>query len=226
MIGGQLIVRPVCARLTYDTEFFGRMDPYAKITISGSVQKTSVAQDQGKNPNWQDTLTFRVNPGADQTMIIEVYDKDDVSNDDFIGEARFNLNNIYSIRNKSENINLTRKGQSSGTIMINFEFYPDGGMGAGPAYGQPQGMMGGGWGQPQPGYGQPPMGPYGGAPGGFYGQPQPGYGQPQPGYGQPPFGQPAGGYGAPPGYGPGPYGQPLGGFGYGGPGPFPGPYGR
>ncbi|MBW2522533.1 MAG: hypothetical protein JRI23_00080 [Deltaproteobacteria bacterium] len=57
-----------------------------------------------------------------------------------------------------------------------------------------------GYGQPQPGYGQPPPPGYGQPQPGYGQPPPPGYGQPQPGYGQPP----------PPGYGPPGYGPPPG----------------
>jgi len=97
-----------------------------------------------------------------------------------------------------------------------------------PDYGQQQpayGQQPGGYGQQQPGYGQPPGG---------YGQPQPGYGQAPGGYGQqqPGYGQQPGGYGQQqqPGYGqqPGGPGQQPGGYGQQQPGygQAPGGYGQ
>ena len=58
---GTLIVKPLSANLTYDTETFGRMDPYAKLTIAGNSQRTRTANDMGKTPVWQDTFTFNIN---------------------------------------------------------------------------------------------------------------------------------------------------------------------
>ena len=113
---GQLIVKPICAKFTYDTEVFGKMDPYAKITIGGTIHKTSVAKDQGKNPNWQDTLNFRVN--GESTMQVMCYDKDDFSKDDFIAECTVQLNEVYQRRNVSNWYNVTRKGKTAGQIMI------------------------------------------------------------------------------------------------------------
>jgi Ca2+-dependent lipid-binding protein len=129
---GQLIVKPICAKLTYDTEWFGKMDPYAKITVGGSVFKTTPAHDQGKNPNWQDTFTFRVN--GDQVLQVQLYDQDDASADDFIAEGVVNLSEVYNRRQVSNWFPLQRKGTSAGQIMINLEFYPD----------NNQNMMGGG----------------------------------------------------------------------------------
>jgi len=95
-----------------------------------------------------------------------------------------------------------------------------------PTYGGPHGSgqppQQGGYGQPQPDYGQQQPA-YGQQPGG-YGQQQPGYGQPPGGYGQPQpgYGQAPGGYGQQqPGYGQQPPGGQQPQFG-GGPGGMPG----
>ena len=61
MYGGNLVIKPTSAQLTYNTEWFGKMDCYVKITIGGNVFKTNAAHDQGKHPNWQETFNCRVN---------------------------------------------------------------------------------------------------------------------------------------------------------------------
>lgn len=189
---GTLIVKPLTAKLTYDTEWFGRMDPYVRITLGGTIQKSGVAKDQGKNPNWNDTLTFRAN--GEQQMKIELYDKDDISKDDFIAEAMIPLFNVYSQRTVNNWFPVTRKGRSAGQVMLILEFYPDGGAG-GMAMGGGFGM---GYGQPQ--FQQPGMIP---TPGMNMGMGQMGYGAPM---GQMGYGQPAtGGYQNP--MGGMPYGQ-------------------
>ena len=109
---GQLIVKPISAKLTYDTEWFGSMDCYAKLTVGGTVYKTQSAHDQGKNPNWQATFTYQVN--GEPSMHIAVYDKDDGSNDDYVGECVVPLNDVYQRRNVSNWYNLMRQGKSSG----------------------------------------------------------------------------------------------------------------
>ena len=126
MYTGTLIVRPTTAKLTYDTEWFARMDPYCKVTIGGTVQQTSVAVNQSKTPNWQDTLSFRVN--GDQSMHVMIFDKDYVTRDDYIGELTVPLNEVYQKGRHTGWYNVMRKGRSAGQIMIVFEFTPDGGM--------------------------------------------------------------------------------------------------
>lgn len=141
MYSGNLTIRPVCAKLTYDTEWFARMDPYAKITIGSSVFKTRTAVNQGKNPNWQDTFNHRVN--GESSMHVVLFDKDYVTRDDYIGEATIPLNEVYMKGTHSGWYNVQRKGRSAGQIMIQFEFHSQGGnMGMG-MNGMGMGMMNG-----------------------------------------------------------------------------------
>lgn len=100
LASGTLIVRPTSAKLTYDTEFFGSMDPFANITIGSSTQKTRTANDMGKNPVWSDTLTFNIR--GDQQMHVSLFDKDVGSKDDYIAETSIPLLDIFSKKTHSE----------------------------------------------------------------------------------------------------------------------------
>ena len=142
---GQLVIKPVSGKLTYDTEWFGKMDCYAKITVGGNVYKTRPAHDQGKNPTWQETFTAMVN--GESTMHIAVYDKDDFSKDDYVGECQVPLQQVYINRTVNNWYPLMRKGKSSGQIMIIMEFYPNGGQMGGQMGGMPIGQQMGGYGQ-------------------------------------------------------------------------------
>jgi len=234
---GNLVVKPLCAKLTYDTEVFGKMDPYCKVRVGTQEFRTHTHNDAGKNPSWSDSLTFRI--AGENMLNCYLYDKD-VGSDDFIAEANINLTDIFIKKTFSNWYPVSRKGKSAGQIMIQFEFYPDasakdpskkdksGGMGM-----HPQGMMQPGMMQQpmmqqpmmqQPMHHQPMMQqPMMQQP--MYGQPQqPMYGQPhmapppmQPGYGAPPPMYPPQG---PPGYPPMGAPPPMGPPGYMGP---PGP---
>ena len=77
------------ARLTRDTEAFGKMDPYVKISTRQQQFKTNVKDGAGKQPVWNQTFNVDVKYVGDD-MTIEVFDED-VGSDDKIGEATVKL---------------------------------------------------------------------------------------------------------------------------------------
>lgn len=56
----QLVVRPINASLSRDTETFSRMDPYVVCVVNGQRQKSRVHQEGGKHPKWNDTFIFTI----------------------------------------------------------------------------------------------------------------------------------------------------------------------
>ncbi len=214
---GKLIIKMLSAQLTYDTEVFGKMDPYATLKIGSQSFKTRTANDMGKTPVWNDI--FEVQLRGEDSIQVALFDKDYGTKDDFIAEGAITLGDLMQNRIVDRWFPVQRKGKSAGNIHVGLEFTPSsqGFMNPGypnynqqgfgyppqPGYGYPpQPQQGYGYPpQPQQGYGYPPQ-PQQGY--GYPPQPQPGYGyppQPQPGYGYPPQQQP--GYGYPPqsGYG-------------------------
>ena len=153
MYQGQLIIKPVAAQLTYSTEWIGKMDCYCKIVVGGNVFQTRPAHDQDKHPNWQEAFTARVN--GEQSMQVTLLDKDNVTRDDYVGEATINIAQVYQTRQSSNWYPVMRRGRNIGQIMIIMEFYPQGGMGQ-------MGGMGMGMGMPNMGMGGMGMGGMGG----------------------------------------------------------------
>ena len=121
---GALVVKAQTANLTNDSDSWGKMDPYVKITLGASTQTTKPAKDMGKTPNWSDILNFRV--AGEQSIYVAVFDKDKFSKDEFLGETTIQLGQIFQRKFHSETYNLSRNGQPAGSISIHFEFYPDG----------------------------------------------------------------------------------------------------
>lgn len=194
---GKLIIKPMSAKLTYDTEVFGKMDPFAVIKCGTQTFKTKTANDMGKTPVWHDV--FEVQIQGQDSLQVTLFDKDIGSQDDFICDGTITLTSVFQTGVAEQWFPLFRKGKSAGQIQVRLEFQPFGGVqqpyGVPPQqpYGYPPQQPGYGY-PPQPGYGYPPQQP-------GYGYPpqQPGYGYPpqQPGYQYPPQ-QP--GYQYPPGY--------------------------
>lgn len=135
---GTLVIKPTSAQLTYSTEFLGKMDCYCTITVGGNVFRTMPAHDQGKHPNWQQVFNARVT--GEQTMHVSIFDHDNVTKDDYVGECTVPLQDVYTRRNTSNWYTVNRKGRSIGQIMILLEFYPDGAGGMGGMNGMGMGM--------------------------------------------------------------------------------------
>ena len=105
----------VNARLTHDTELFGSMDPYVKVTVGGHTQKTITHNSAGKTPRWEQTLQFRLN-GKEDTVRVEVYDEDTVT-DDLVGETTYYVDEIKKRKKIIENqLKLSYKGKEAGFI--------------------------------------------------------------------------------------------------------------
>ena len=52
MPSGTLLLSVVEAKLTRNTEMFGKMDPFVKIQIGGVTYTTKVMDNAGKTPVW------------------------------------------------------------------------------------------------------------------------------------------------------------------------------
>ena len=120
---GILTVKPICAKLTYDTETFGSMDAYCKVQVGDQIQKTSVAHNTGKSPSWEDKLTFTTSNENDQVHI-SVFDKDTFSSDDYIADAWIPLVDAHMTGDSDEWFSLHHKGKDAGKIMVCIDFVP------------------------------------------------------------------------------------------------------
>lgn len=57
------------AKLTRDTEFFGKMDPFCKIEVNGKAYKTKVHNGGGKTPKWGDEFEVPIHSLDDEVKI-------------------------------------------------------------------------------------------------------------------------------------------------------------
>ncbi|XP_072037626.1 E3 ubiquitin-protein ligase NEDD4-like [Amphiura filiformis] len=81
-------------------DIFGASDPYVKIRLfRGDRDTGEIATVQTKtikkslNPKWHEDFLFRVNP-RDNTLLLEVFDENRVTRDDFLGLVEIPLGNI------------------------------------------------------------------------------------------------------------------------------------
>ena len=112
-----LIIRPQTAQLTRDTETFGKMDPQCEFRVGNMVYKSSIAKDQGRTPQWTDSLTHLVQ-GTENELHLIVNEIDSVSSSDIIGEVKINLNETIQKGATSNWYELFHQGKSSGKILV------------------------------------------------------------------------------------------------------------
>ena len=79
---GTIHIKPIEAKISHDTEIFGKMDPFCQITIGDSKVKGQICHSGGKFPRWNDTITISRN--SESSFYIELIDKDSII-DDIIG---------------------------------------------------------------------------------------------------------------------------------------------
>lgn len=66
---GTLDITVIEARLTRDTETFGKMDPYCKISTRQQNFKTAVKNGAGKTPTWNETFQVDVKYVGDDLTV-------------------------------------------------------------------------------------------------------------------------------------------------------------
>lgn len=77
------------ARFHRDTEVFGKMDPYIRLTDSyGKSVRTKVKEDAGKHAIFNETLTFLLKDGRTSLVKLQAYDED-MLKDSLIAEGTF-----------------------------------------------------------------------------------------------------------------------------------------
>ena len=124
MSAGNLALTVIEARLTRDTETFGKMDPYVKIACRQQQFRTNVKNGAGKTPVWNQTFNIDVKYIGDD-LHLEVYDED-VGADDKIGEASFKLSALCANNGIDEWFTVAYRGKQAGQVHLKSVFKPAG----------------------------------------------------------------------------------------------------
>ena len=77
---GNLAMTVIEAKLTRDTEFFGKMDPFVVLDYRNQRQRTKVHMDAGKLPKWNETFQFDIKYTGDD-FNIKIFDEDITANE-------------------------------------------------------------------------------------------------------------------------------------------------
>ena len=151
----QCYIRPISAQLNHDHDegVFNRQDPYCVINIGAQRFQTQPAYGGGRFPSWGETFQAFCSPM--DMLVIQVWDRDMVTPDDFIGQA---MVTVQQLMTTPMAVPLQKNGMPVGSINVTVTSGM-GGMGM-PGMGMGMGMppMGmGGMGGMGMG-GMPPMG--------------------------------------------------------------------
>lgn len=85
-----LDVQIVQAKLTRDTEAIGKMDPFAEVKLGAMTKRTSVKDNVGKEPVWNEQYTLPIVNPLDK-LIVTVFDED-VTTNDVVGTVEIDMN--------------------------------------------------------------------------------------------------------------------------------------
>ncbi|CAI9769543.1 unnamed protein product [Fraxinus pennsylvanica] len=121
---GTLEVLLVSAKGLENTDFLSNMDPYAVLTCRTQEKKSSVASGKGTNPEWNETFLFTISDGVVE-LKIKIMDKDNLSEDDFVGEAMIPLGPVLAEGNIPPTMyNVVKNENYCGEIRVGLVFNP------------------------------------------------------------------------------------------------------
>merc|ERR1711957_917450 len=98
------------AKLTRDTEFFGKMDPFCVLQVRQAIFKTAVKMDAGKTPVWNETFDVQV---------------EDVTSNDAIGSFEAKLSALCVPGGLDDWFTISYKGKSAGQVHVKSQWTPD-----------------------------------------------------------------------------------------------------
>ena len=81
------------AKLTHDTEFFKKMDPYVEVTYLNQSFKTPILHNCGKNPKWEESFIVDVKD-ENALVSIDVFDYETGTTDNLIGSRKLKMSNL------------------------------------------------------------------------------------------------------------------------------------
>ena len=103
----------------------GRADPYAKLTIGTQVYTTNPHSNGGKDPIWNGEHTFEIS--TEKELLLEVFDKEQVGNDKFMGHARVTIVDWIAAGQFSGDVDVTdMSDRPVGKVNLSAQFFRPG----------------------------------------------------------------------------------------------------
>ena len=111
------------ARLTRDTEMFGKMDPYVFLQYREQEYKTKVLDGAGKTPKWKDEVwTVEVKYIGDDVHF--VVKDEDVGKDDTVGSGTVKMSAFAINGGIDEWYDIQHKGKAAGKVHMVSKWNP------------------------------------------------------------------------------------------------------
>jgi len=110
------------AKLTRDTELFGKMDPYCILKVREQIFKTFIKESAGKAPVWNETFDIDVKYIGDD-FHLTVLDKD-VTCSDTVGSVQSKLSALCGPDGLDDWFEIQNKGKSAGHVHLISKWFP------------------------------------------------------------------------------------------------------
>jgi Ca2+-dependent lipid-binding protein len=120
---GTLKICVVEARLTKDSGTFTTQDPYVMFENRYDRFKTKVAQDGGKEPQFNEDFEMDVKYVGDDFKM-RIYAKNSIMSDDLLGEAEIKTSGLCMAGGIDDWWKVGIKGEDGGAIRFRCEFIP------------------------------------------------------------------------------------------------------
>ncbi|KAI8968003.1 C2 domain-containing protein [Mycotypha africana] len=125
---GVLIVKIHSATNLKDIDFFGTIDPYITLHLNNAsnaeLGRTKQIEDN-RNPKFDETLFVLLN-NVNETLVLEVMDKNTGRSDSSIGICTFDLKSLAESDNVVDGVSLPvlKKGKIYGEVKCDFHYFP------------------------------------------------------------------------------------------------------
>ena len=120
--GGELKIHVIEAKLTRDTEYWGKMDPYVEIKTSVGTKRTATHQEGGRTPVWNEEITFDVAKVDDEVEFL-VQEEDNASAD-LVGDTVIKMSKLIASEPIQQWIEIKYEKKSAGKVHIKTTWTP------------------------------------------------------------------------------------------------------
>ena len=93
---GKLVVEPLSGHFQHDVNLIAKMDPLVVVRFNGDSIPSAVHENGGREPKWQDKLTFQKDI-TENIVVIEAWSFSEMGSNDFIGVGYTSITECLSL---------------------------------------------------------------------------------------------------------------------------------